>query len=298
MRIDGGVLRKDGVGSYFVTGVFFCVPAEEVIAIVRGRGQRLQLPTLGGGAGRCHTAAVGIKGHGALRIRLVLPTGIDGGVLREDGVGGYCISAVFFRVPAEEVIAIIRGGWQLLQLPTLGGGAGRCHAAAVGIKGHGVLRISLVLPTGIDGGVLCKDGVGSYFVTAVFFRVPAEEVIAIIRGSGQAFQLSAFSGGAGRCHTAAVGIKGYRHFCRRLGFRLCLRLCHRRSSIIVDSQLVGSVPDFYGNNGLSIFIDGNTLAVGRFAVNGNRFTTAGDSGDKGIGCGTRLSRYDGTIPRH
>ena len=34
----------------------------------------------------------------------------------------------------------------------------------------------------------------------------------------------------------------------------------------MDSQLVGSVPDFYGNNGLSIFIDGNTLAVGRFAV--------------------------------
>ena len=57
----------------------------------------------------------------------------------------------------------------------------------------------------------------------------------------------------------------------------------------MDSQLVGSVPDFYGNNGLSIFIDGNTLAVGRFAVNGNRFTTAGDSGDKGIGCGNTIN---------
>ena len=134
---------------------------------------------------------------------------IDDRVLRKDCVGRYFLSTSFFRVPAEEVIAVVGRGRQAFQLPVFGGDAGRCHAAAVGVKGHRVLLRRLLLPVSVDGGVLRKSCVGSDFLSTVFLRVPAKEVIAVVGRGRQAFQLPVFGGDAGRCHAAAVGVKGY-----------------------------------------------------------------------------------------
>ena len=62
---------------------------------------------------------------------------------------------------------------------------------------------------GVDGGVLRKKCVSRYFLSTVFLRVPAKEVIAVVGRGRQAFQLPVFGGDAGRCHAAAVGVKGY-----------------------------------------------------------------------------------------
>ena len=63
MGVDGGVLRKKCVSRYFLSTVFLCVPAKEVIAAACRGGQAFQLPVFGGGAGRVHAAAVGVKGY-------------------------------------------------------------------------------------------------------------------------------------------------------------------------------------------------------------------------------------------
>ena len=62
---------------------------------------------------------------------------------------------------------------------------------------------------GINGTVHGKDRVGSNFFSAVFLRVPADEVIAIVGRSRQACQFSSHSHGAGWVYAAAVGIKDY-----------------------------------------------------------------------------------------
>ena len=62
---------------------------------------------------------------------------------------------------------------------------------------------------GINGTVHGKDRVGSNYFSAVFLRVPAEEVIAIIGRNRQTFQLSGHSHGAGWVYATAVGIKDY-----------------------------------------------------------------------------------------
>ena len=139
MGIDGRILRKDRLYRYFISASFFRVPAKEVIAAAcRGR-QTFQLSVFSLGAGRAYTAAVGIKGHGVLLSRLLLPMGIDGGVLRKYCIGCYFISTVFLRVPAKEVIAVVGRDGQACQLPVFGGGAGRAYVTAVCIKGHSVL---------------------------------------------------------------------------------------------------------------------------------------------------------------
>ena len=136
MSIDGGILRKDCVGSDFLSTVFLCVPAKEVIAAAcRGR-QAFQLPVFGGGAGRAYAAAVGIKGHGVLLSCLLLPMSIDDRVLRKDCVGRYFLSTSFFRVPAEEVITAVCRGRQAFQLPVFGLGAGWAYATTVCVKGY------------------------------------------------------------------------------------------------------------------------------------------------------------------
>ena len=136
MGVDGGVLRKKCVSRYFLSTVFLCVPAKEVIAAAcRGR-QTFQLPVFGGGAGRVHAAAVGVKGHGVLLSCLLLPMSIDDRVLRKDCVGSDFLSTVFLRVPAKEVIAVIGRGRQAFQLPVFGGGAGWAYATTVCVKGY------------------------------------------------------------------------------------------------------------------------------------------------------------------
>ena len=136
MSVDGGVLRKDCVGNDFLSTVFLCVPAKEVIAAAcRGR-QTFQLPVFGGGAGRVHAAAVGVKGHRVLLRRLLLPMSIDDRVLRKDCVGRYFLSTSFFRVPAEEVITAVCRGRQTFQLPVFGLGAGWAYATTVCVKGY------------------------------------------------------------------------------------------------------------------------------------------------------------------
>ena len=82
--------------------------------------------------------------------------GIDGGVLRKDRAGCYFISSSFFRVPAKEGIAVVGRGRQAFQLPVFGGGAGCAYAAAVGVKGHGVLlrRLNLFKLAGIVGSTI------------------------------------------------------------------------------------------------------------------------------------------------
>ena len=209
MGVDGGVLRKDCVGNDFLSTVFLRVPAKEVIAAAcRGR-QTFQLSVFGGGAGRVHAAAVGIKGHGVLLSCLLLPMGVDGGVLRKKCVSRYFLSTVFLCVPAQEVIAAACRGRQAFQLPVFGGGAGRAYAAAVGVKGHGVLLSCLLLPMSIDDRVLRKDCVGRYFLSTSFFRVPAEEVITAVCRGRQAFQLPVFGLGAGWAYATTVCVKGY-----------------------------------------------------------------------------------------
>ena len=216
MGIDGGVLRKDRVGCYFISTVFLRVPAKEVIAVVGRSRQARQLPVFGGDADWAYAAAVGVKGHRVLLRRLFLPMSVDGGVICKDCVGSDFLSAVFLRVPAKEVIAVVGRSRQARQLPVFGGGAGWAYAAAVGVKGHRVLLCCLFLPVSVDGGVICKDRVVRYFISASFFRVPAKEGIAVIGRGRQAFQLPVFSGDAGWCHAAAVGVKGHRVLLRRL----------------------------------------------------------------------------------
>lgn len=62
---------------------------------------------------------------------------------------------------------------------------------------------------GIDGTVHGKDRVGSNFISAVFLRVPAEEVIAIVGRSRQACQFSGHSHGTGLAYATTVGVKGH-----------------------------------------------------------------------------------------
>ncbi len=62
---------------------------------------------------------------------------------------------------------------------------------------------------GIDGTVHGKDRVGSNFISAVFLRVPAEEVIAIVGRSRQACQFSGHSHGTGLAYVTTVGVKGH-----------------------------------------------------------------------------------------
>ena len=209
MSVDGGVIRKDCVGRYFISTSFFRVPAKEVIAAACRSGQAFQLPVFGAGAGRVHAAAVGVKGHGVLLSCLLLPMSVDGGVICKDRVVRYFLSTVFLCVPAKEVIAAACRSRQAFQLPVFGGGAGRAYAAAVGVKGHGVLLSCLLLPMSIDDRVLRKDCVGRYFLSTSFFRVPAKEVIAAACRGRQAFQLPVFGLGAGWAYAAAVCVKGY-----------------------------------------------------------------------------------------
>ena len=82
--------------------------------------------------------AVGIAGAPAAAVPL-LPVGVEGGITGKDGAGGHRLSAAGRRVPARKVITGTDGDGQVCQLPVCGDGAGRGHAAAIGVEGHGVL---------------------------------------------------------------------------------------------------------------------------------------------------------------
>ena len=77
-----------------------------------------------------------------------------------------------------------------------------------------VPRAGLFRPAGVQGGVRGKDGVGGHPVAAC--RVPAQEVIPVPGGGGQAGQLAVHRGLGGR-GGAAGGVKGDGKFLRFRG---------------------------------------------------------------------------------
>ena len=121
----------------------------------------------------------------------VFPLGRDGHILGGHGRGN-------FRLPAHEGVAGFGG--------SCGGGDGRAvvlrngcdRAAAVRVKGHGVL---VDAPLGRDGHVLGGHGRGN-------FRLPAHEGIAGLAGSCGGVNCRVVTLGDGVDGAAAVGIKG------------------------------------------------------------------------------------------